>query len=581
MQELGGAFPFEWEVATDCWVASSTSLRLLGFTDGEEPTFEGLLEHVHPNDRDGLLEGQCVALETGGLLDHQFRVTSAEGLRWLRVRARVTYDTQSQPIGLAGVMLDQTERMKSEELLRQRETALAERERFMRNVLASSDDCIKVLDLDASLQFMSEGGMRVMEVEDFSQIEGCSWPSFWSGETAEKAKAAVAAAKDGGAGHFEGFCPTVAGSPRWWDVSVTPIRDEHGKVERLLSISRDITERKLAEKDLHLSQQRLEFALAAGKIGTWVWDIPAGTITADARLADMFGVDPVEAQQGAPASAFVASVHPEDRARVEQIMGEVVQRGGAYEVEHRLLAADGTVKWIIARGECQHDEDGRPVRFPGATVDITDVKRAEEARELITSELAHRIKNIFAVVNGLISFSVRGYPEAKAFAEALRERLTALAQAHEYVRPHSANSRRLDAPSQTFFGLVRLLLKPYLQLGAERVQIEGTDRHIGTKSATALALVLHEQATNAMKYGALSTDNGLIRLTSEESGGCYRLTWEEIGGPKVEREPSRRGFGTELAARSVAGQLGGTLSHEWLNGGLVMRLTIPSDNLLR
>jgi PAS domain S-box-containing protein len=327
------------------------------------------------------------------------------------------------------------------------------------------------------------------------------------------------------------------------------------------------------------AHEHLHLALDAGKVGTWVWDIPSGTIMADERLARMFGVASDEAARGAPLGRFVTAVHPEDQERIASILGQVVEHGGEHEVEHRIIQ-DGQVRWIVARGRCELDPQGRPVRFPAATVDITDLKQATEARELLARELSHRIKNIFAVVNGLAALSSRGHAEAASFTQSFRERIAALAQAHEYVRPHSPESRP-EPIDESVMGLMRMLLEPYLQEERERVTITGDDAPIGSKSATALALIMHEQATNAVKYGALSNETGQVLLRGEIDGATYRLTWRETGGPSVKGVPERQGFGTVLAARSVEGQLGGEISHDWAPNGLCVRLVLPINNLAR
>lgn len=138
--------------------------------------------------------------------------------------------------------------------LRDSRAALASSEAFLRSVLGSSGDCIKVLDLDAKLTFMSEGGMRVMEVSDFNAVRGCPWPDFWQGEGNAEAKAAVAAARAGGRGHFLGAADTLAGNPRFWDVQVTPVLGADGRPEKLLSVSRDITGIRAAEEALRASE---------------------------------------------------------------------------------------------------------------------------------------------------------------------------------------------------------------------------------------------------------------------------------------------------------------------------------------
>ena len=213
-------------------------------------------------------------------------------------------------------------------------------------------------------------------------------------------------------------------------------------------------------------------------------------------------------------------------------------------------------------------------------MDITDLKQAVEARELLARELSHRIKNIFTVVQGLVAMSARTDEAARPFARALQARLSSLAQAHEYVRPHSPASQPTEH-ERTMFGLLRLLLAPYAAADRERFCLEGEDVAIGESTATALALILHEQATNAVKYGALANDEGRVRISGSRQGDNYQLTWEERGGPTVTGSPERQGFGTVLAARSITGQLGGDLHHDWRPEGLLMRMSVPVENLTR
>jgi PAS domain S-box-containing protein len=136
--------------------------------------------------------------------------------------------------------------------------ALRESEEFNRRVLASSTDCIKVLDLDGRLTFMSEGGQAVMEVSDFNAIKGCPWPSFWEGQGNVEANAALVAAREGRSSSFQGPADTMAGTPRWWDVQVTPILDAAGGTEKILSVSRDITALRQAEEVLRAQNETLE-----------------------------------------------------------------------------------------------------------------------------------------------------------------------------------------------------------------------------------------------------------------------------------------------------------------------------------
>ena len=179
------------------------------------------------------------ALEAGRGNDERWHVRK-DGLGfWANGEMMPLRNADGGHVGFLKVVRDETARKEDAE--RQR----VDRE-FMRSVLAASDDCIKVLDLDARLVFMSEGGQRVMDVGDFNEVRGCPWPDFWHGELNGEAKAAVAAAKAGGSGHFQGVTGTFKGVPKWWDVRVTPILDGNAEPEKILAISRDITREKRA-----------------------------------------------------------------------------------------------------------------------------------------------------------------------------------------------------------------------------------------------------------------------------------------------------------------------------------------------
>jgi PAS domain S-box-containing protein len=160
----------------------------------------------------------------------------------------VIHDAARERIGVAAVARDITKEKRQADTLRASEE-------FNRRILQASADCIKVLDLDGRLEFMSEGGMCVMEVDDFDAIRGACWPDFWQGEEHAKAQAAVEEAKRGGTGRFQGFATTMKGTPRWWDAMVTPINGPDGRPEKLLSVSRDVTAAKEAESKLRESEE--------------------------------------------------------------------------------------------------------------------------------------------------------------------------------------------------------------------------------------------------------------------------------------------------------------------------------------
>ena len=167
--------------------------------------------------------------------------------------------------------------------------------------------------------------------------------------------------------------------------------------------------------------------------------------------------------------------------------------------------------------------------------------------------MSHRIKNVFSVVNGLASASARD-SEARAFAAAFRQRIGALARAHDYVLPGSVSAR--NAGESTLKGMLEVLLRPYDADGT-RVRITGDDLPLGQSAATTLALILHEQATNAIKYGALSNAEGRVRVDCRTRGESFEILWEEQGGPPTAGPPVETGFGTTMVSSGID-SLGGT-----------------------
>jgi PAS domain S-box-containing protein len=266
--------------------------------------------------------------------------------------------------------------------------------------------------------------------------------------------------------------------------------------------------------------------------------------------------------------------HPDDQDRAWAIWRQSLETGEPYNIEYRLRHFDGTYRWVLGRALPVRDENGAIQRWFGTCTDIHEQKLAYEEREVISQELSHRIKNIFAVIAGLIAFSARGKPEFAGIATDLRHRINALGRAHDFVRPHSANSRPAAAQN-SLHGLLQELLEPYQRIDGARISVTGDDVSIDDRSATPLALMFHELATNATKYGALATELGTVRITVTANDETVALNWCEQGGPSVTTPTTPAGFGTQLIEMSAVRQLGGSVSRTWNNEGLIVDLTIP------
>jgi PAS domain S-box-containing protein len=327
---------------------------------------------------------------------------------------------------------------------------------------------------------------------------------------------------------------------------------------------------------IHDLEQR--FQVLADAMPQMVWSArPSGRVDYVNQQWCEFTGGPPEESYG---ERWMQFLHPDDVAQVDRDWTQAVETGGPYETEYRLRRADGQYRWLLARGLPLRDAAGEIYRWLGSSTDIHEQKAASEQHELMTRELSHRIKNIFAVISGLIALSLRRHPELKTLGGDLQQRVLALGRAHDFVRPHSEHSRPYQSHS-SLAGMLDSLMGAYQTSPGERVSIRGDEVRIDDRSATPLALFFHELATNAAKYGALSVSEGRVEIEVDAgSSDCIALTWSEVGGPPVQ-PPSEPGFGASLVEMSVTRQLGGTLDYDWRKQGLCVRARIPAEMMAR
>lgn len=224
-----------------------------------------------------------------------------------------------------------------------------------------------------------------------------------------------------------------------------------------------------------------------------------------------------------------------------------------------------------------HDDSGNLVRLLSVSRDVTREVHLAGERALVTRELAHRIKNLFAVVDAMIGLTARSAVDAKTFAQSLRARLTGLGRSVAYIYEGKAlpTSRSED---RTVHGLLRELMQPYAQESGVNIVVEGDDEHVSEEAITPLALIVNELATNALKYGALIRPNGNLYISTRRTDDSYHVRWVETSnGPAV--APAAGGFGTTLVDRTVKLQLGGDVSRLWTAQGLEIHFNVPLREL--
>jgi PAS domain S-box-containing protein len=260
------------------------------------------------------------------------------------------------------------ERRRAEEALRQKEELNA-------RILESSWDCVKVLSLSGELLYISPGGLRLAEAGDSSELVGCDWPSLWSGEDWNRAMEALETARQGHLAGFQGYRATLKGTPKWWDTVVGPIRGRSGEVERILAISRDITERRRAEIALRESEERWRSLTEALPQLVWAASPDGACEFPGNQWTEYTGIP----KRDLVGWGWVDALHPDDRETIRRLWLDAVAGRGQYDVEYRVRRSDGVYGWFKTRGVPIRDREGAVIKWFGTCTDITDSKRIEEA----------------------------------------------------------------------------------------------------------------------------------------------------------------------------------------------------------
>lgn len=268
----------------------------------------------------------------------------------------------------------------------------------------------------------------------------------------------------------------------------------------------------------------------------------------DERAFELWGVPISETVRFEELSS---RIHPADRDRVRAAFAATWAIVGPYEIDFRILIGDD-VRWISARGQGDDANIRDRVMF-GMFLDVSGRKQAEEGHELLAGEMSHRVKNLLAIASGLTRITSRSTTTATEMALELTQRLTALGLAHDLVRPLPGAEGRAALLGDLF----TVLLAPYDDLGAfsGRIRVAVPRMGVGERSATTLALVVHELATNSLKYGALSADTGMLDVSCLAEDTDAVVIWTERGGPPVAVPTSGGGFGSKLITRSISVQL--------------------------
>ena len=311
------------------------------------------------------------------------------------------------------------------------------------------------------------------------------------------------------------------------------------------------------------SEQRRSLALKAGSMGSWEWDAATNKLTWDDGQYRICGVDP-ENFVVTPANVK-ALIAPEDYDDLLAASTSALRGGKPFQSEFRVRRPDGEIRWCLGTLIATVDSGGRTLRVTGVTVDMTERKHAEERQLLLAREVDHRAKNALTLVQSILRLTRAG--DIGEYIEAVEGRIKALSRAHTILS--HARWEGADLAS-----LVDEELAPYTCPGSNQVTVAGPKAFLDPSTAQALALTLHELASNAAKYGSLSSPNGRLSLAWNIEQDQLTLRWIESGGPRVLR-PATSGFGTKIILGSIERQLQGAVTFEWRPDGMRCLLAVP------
>lgn len=378
--------------------------------------------------------------------------------------------------------------------------------------------------------------------------------------------------------HGRGFKMEVQPSPNdpvrqmYVDFVYQPILSEGGKVTGIFVQGSDVTAQTVAAQALKESELRVKLAISAAELGVWecrVVDGAFGDLQWDDQARMLLGGGDGDIPNF---ENFMARIHHDDRLAIVPAARAALDPAGdgLLDLEYRVQGcAEGEQRWLHARAQAVPGQNG--VRLIGTVRDISSRKDFEARQQMLSAELEHRIKNTLAMVNAIANQTLRGDDIAERRA-AFSARLDALARAHGMLMGQSWTNAAIHE-------VVEAALVPHMATVGS-FNVSGPKLELTAKQALSLALTIHELATNAAKYGALSVEGGEIDLSwsldqVDKTGlPVFNLTWAEQGGPKVQ-QPERTGFGTRLITRVLASDFDGIVRIDYQPSGVVCSLVSP------
>lgn len=336
---------------------------------------------------------------------------------------------------------------------------------------------------------------------------------------------------------------------------------------------------KLEFREQQLYESEAKFHAIADSVDQMIWStLPDGYHDYyNRRWYEFTGVS----DGSTDGEAWNGMFHPDDQERAWSKWRHSLATGDPYEIEYRLKHRSGDYRWVLGRAQPVRSSTGEIIRWYGSCTDIHKIKIAEEQRQLMLAEMNHRVKNTLAMVHAIVSQTLRQADSLQDAQASIQSRIGMMAQAHDRLIQSTWTETKIDE-------VVEAALVPHrsgqghFKVEQGHFKVEGPDLPIGSKQALALTMALHELATNAAKYGALSIEAGKIHiywdLIDQGENAVFEFNWVESNGPKVE-QPSRRGFGSRMIEQALAGYFNGSAELSYKTEGLSFVLKSLSKGL--
>jgi PAS domain S-box-containing protein len=549
---------YSYESDPERMTVSEGYAAMHGLPEGTtETTRTQWLARVHPDDLAKLeaLRTQTFT-ERRSVYNADFRIVLGGEVRWIESRSIISYHSDGRPRRIIGINIDVTKRKRTETLLKESEARY-------RALYEENPSMYFTVDPAGTVLSVNQFGAQALGY-NVAELVGQTVLKVIHEEDREAAQQQLVQCARNPSTTVKGEIRKVRrdGSVLWVRETSRAVHAPGGRT-LILIVCEDTTERKRAEALLKESKTRLSDALAAGLVVAFEWDARTGRSQRSDNADRIMGF--------AEGARFIQQVHPEDRENFRKHMRGLSPDNPSYALTFRFVRPDGRQAWLEETAKGEFDSAGKLLRINGLTRDITERRELEDHKNTLIAELDHRVKNVLATVLTVASRTQETSSSMVEFVAALEGRIKSMATTHELL-----SYRRWQGIPLA--DLVRHELAPYITTSNARV--DGPDVMLCAEAGQALAMVFHELATNAAKFGALSVRSGRVsarwhfrRNGHAESWLC--IQWQESGGPDVV-PPTRSGFGTSVVRELIPYELGGTAALLHLREGVRCQLEIPA-----